>query len=155
MGFATLATTAASVAANALPNVLQAYALNKQSKSYNSIAEEQERLSNRQADLMEDAAVANQQRAARNATAQLAMARADAAASGLAAEGSARTRELDLATRLQDEINNQTDAALDEADHTRKQGAVHAWHARNYAAQAKTRSITSIFQALNLSSTEK
>ena len=155
MGFTTIATAAISAAANALPSALQAYALNKQSKSYNSIAEEQERLSNQQADRMEQAAVANQQRAARNATAQLAMAHTDAATSGLAAEGSAHTREVDLATRLQDEINNQADAALDEADHTRKQGAIHAWHARNYAAQAKTRSITSIFQTLNLSSTGK
>ena len=150
MGFTTL-TTAAVTAANALPHALQAYALNKQSKSYNSIAEEQEKLSNRQANRMENAAVANQQRAASNASAQLSMVRADAAVSNLATEGSAHTRELDLATRLQDEINNQADAALDEADHTRKQGAIHAWHARNYADQAKTRSVSSIFQALNLS----
>ena len=155
MGFTTLTTAAVSAAANALPHALQAYALNKQSKSYNSIAEEQERLSNRQANRMEDTAVANQQRASRNAAAQLAMARADAAVSNLATEGSAHTREQDLATRLQDEINHQADAALDEADHTRKQGAIHAWHARNYAAQAKTRSVSSIFQALNLSSLNK
>lgn len=136
MGFTTLA-TAAVTAAKVLPDAYQAYALNKQSKAYNNIAAAQERQAKRQAAQMEDTAVANQQRAARNAAARMAAARSDAAASNLATDGSAHMRELDLATRLQDEINLNANAALEEAGRTREQGKLQAWNTRNATAQAK------------------
>ncbi|MBR7110207.1 MAG: hypothetical protein IKC90_09210 [Akkermansia sp.] len=143
MGFTTLATVA--TIAKALPDALQAHALNKQSKSLNSIAGEQELLAARQAAHMENAAVSNQQRGAKNAAAHLAAARADAAASNLATEGSAHLREQDLVTRLQDEINLQANAMLDKADQIRKQGALNAWNTRHAAAQAKAGSIGAAF----------
>ena len=146
MGFSTSATIA--TVAKALPDAFQAYALNKQSKSLNSIAHEQERLAAQQAAHMENAAVNNQQRGAKNAAAHLAAARADAAASHLAPEGSAHQREQDLATRLQDEINLQANAMLDKADQIRKQGALNAWNTRHAAAQAKIGSIGAGFSTI-------
>lgn len=140
MGFTTLA-TAAVTAVKALPDALQAYSFNKQAKTLNKIAAEQESLANTQAARMENTAVANQQRAARNAAAQMGAARADAAASNLASEGSAHVRETDLATRLQDEITLNANAALDEATRTRQQGKLNAWNTRHAAAQAKMSSV--------------
>ena len=86
MGFTTLA-TAAVTAAKALPDALQAYSSYKQSKVLSRIAAEQERLADNQAARMENTAVANQQRAARNANARMAAARTDAAASNPRARG--------------------------------------------------------------------
>lgn len=140
MGFTTLA-TAAVTAVKALPDALQAYSFNKQAKTLNKIAAEQESLANTQAARMENTAVANQQRAARNAAAQMGAARADAAASNLMSEGSAHVRETDLATRLQDEITLNANAALDEATRTRQQGRLNAWNTRHAAAQAKMSSV--------------
>ena len=142
MGFTTLA-TAAVTAAKALPDALQAYSSYKQSKVLRRVAAEQEKLADNQATRMENTAVANQQRAARNANARMAAARADAAASNLLAEGSAHVREKDLATRLQDDIANNTNAALDEADRTRHQGKLNAWNTRHAAAQARMGAIGS------------
>ncbi len=140
MGFTTLA-TAAVTAVKALPDALQAYSFNKQAKTLNKIAAEQESLANTQAARMENTAVANQQRAARNAAAQMGAARADSAASNLMSEGSAHVRETDLATRLQDEITLNANAALDEATRTRQQGRLNAWNTRHAAAQAKMSSV--------------
>lgn len=140
MGFSTLATAAVTVA-KVLPDALQAYSANQQSKSLNSIATAQERMADTHAARMTDTAVANQQRAARNAHARMASARADAAASNLLTEGSVISRETDLATRLQDEITLHTNAALDEAARTRQQGRLNAWNTRQAAAQAKMSSM--------------
>lgn len=142
MGFTTLA-TAAVTAAKVLPDALQAHSLHKQSKALNNIAASQELMANQQAGRMEDSAVANQQRAARNAAAQMSAARADAVTSNLMPEGSAHVRELDLATRLQDEINLNTNAALEAAGRTRQQGRLQAWNTRSAAAQAKMGAIGS------------
>lgn len=140
MGFTTLATTALAVG-KVLPDALQAHALNKQSKSLNSAANAQERLSEQQANRMTETAIGNQQRAARNASMRMASVRADAAVSNLAPEGSAHSREIDMATRLQDEITNNANAALDRANQTRQQGALNAWNTRQAAAQAKVGSM--------------
>ncbi len=142
MGFTTLATVAVT-AAKALPEALQAYSSYKQSKVLSHIGAEQERLADNQAARMENTAVANQQRAARNAHARMAAARTDAAVSNLLAEGSAHVREKDLATRLQDDIANNTNAALDEADRTRRQGKLNAWNTRQASAQARMGAIGS------------
>lgn len=141
MGFTTLATTALAVG-KILPDAMQAHALNKQSKSLNSAADEQLRLAERQASHITRVALSNSRRAARNAAAQMGAARADAAASHLAAEGSAHLREQDLATRLQDEINSSANSALHQANQTREQGALNAWNTRQAAAQAKVGSIS-------------
>ncbi len=147
MGFTTLA-TAAVTAAKVLPDALQTYSFYKQSKALRHVAREQERLADAQADRMEDTAVANQQRAARNAESRMASARADAAASNLLAEGSVHMRETDLATRLQDDIANNTNAALDEADRTRRQGKLNAWNTRHAASQARMSALGSALSAV-------
>ena len=142
MGFTTLATTALAVG-KILPDAMQAHALNKQSKSLNSAANEQLRLAERQASHITSVTLANSRRGARNAAMQMGSARADAAASSLATEGSAHLREQDLASRLQDEINTTANATLHQANQTREQGALNAWNTRQAAAQAKAGSISS------------
>lgn len=133
MGF----TTIAAAAAVALPKVLEANAYRQQSKNLNAAANEQRKLANRQADALTDVAMENQRRASRNAQAQMGGARVDAAASNLAGDGTAHVREVDMATRLQDEITNNANAALDQANSVRQQGAYNAWNTRNSARQAK------------------
>lgn len=133
MGFTTIATAAAL----ALPKVIEAGTLREQSKQLNRAAVEQERLARRQAESMVSNALENQQRADRNAQARIGRARADAAASHLADDGSVRMREMDLATRLQDEITNNANATLQQAHAVAEQGAYTAWNTRNAAARAR------------------
>lgn len=141
MGFTTIATAAAAV----LPKIMEADALHRQSKQLNQAAAEQERLAARQADTLTTTAVANQQRGSRNAGEQVAQARTDAAASNLADTGSTRLREVDLATRLQDEITNNANVTLQQANATREQGAYTAWNTRNSAARARNQARASLF----------
>ncbi len=143
MGFTTIATAAAV----ALPKVLEADALRRQGKQLNQAAAEQERLANRQADALTSTALANRQRGERNAQARMAQARTDAAASHLADSGSTRMREVDLATRLQDEITNNANTMLQQANATREQGAYTAWNTRNTAARARNQSRAGLFSA--------
>ncbi len=137
MGFATIATTTAAL----LPKVLETHALTKQSKMLNKAANEQERLANRQAASIAGTAMENQRREARNAQAKLAHARVDAAASNLAEDGSTYKRELDLATRLQDEITNNANATLQQANTLQQQAAYNAWDTRNAARRSKMQAI--------------
>ena len=71
---------------------------------------------------------------------QLATARADAAASGILSSGTAEVRERDLATRLEDDINNRTNAALQEANTIRSQGTYDALDLQAQGSQARLRS---------------
>lgn len=143
MGFSTIATTAALSAARALPDALQAYTFYQQGKTLNRVADKQQLLADQRAAAEQDVAVANQQRAARNASARLASARADAAHSNLMPDGSAHLRETDLATRLQDEITAAANTALDHATRNRQQATLNAWHTRHYAEQSKTSALAS------------
>ena len=139
MGFttaATILTTAASVAGKAM----EASAERKQAREYNAAAEERRRLAENQADAITRTALENQRREQRNARSQVATARADAAASNLMSGGTATVRESDLATRLEDDINNRTNAALQEANNLRSQGAYDAHDLQMHARQARLRS---------------
>ncbi len=133
MGFSSILTTTAAV----LPKVLEAEAAFEQSKSLKRAANEQERLSNMQADAIEYSASENQKRMARNAQAELGHARVDAALSNTIQEGSTHQRELDLATRLQDDINAAANEQLSRANSVRQQGALDAWDLRNQARQSR------------------
>lgn len=133
MGFATIATATASL----LPKVLEAHALSQQSNMLNKAADEQEKLAGRQAASIANTAMENQRREARNAQNQIAQARVDAAASNLAEDGSAYKRELDLATRLQDEITHNANATLQQANTLQQQAAYNAWDTRNAAKRSK------------------
>ena len=139
MGFttaATILTTAATVAGKAM----EASAERKQARALNAAAEERRRLAENQAGAIAHTALENQRREQRNAQMQLASARADAAASNLLASGTAGVRERDLASRLEDDINNRTNAALQEANTIRAQGAYDANDLRTQASQARLRS---------------
>lgn len=136
MGFTTIATTA-SAAASALPHIMEYTSLRRQANELDSAAEQQQRLANRQADSLTSTALKNQQRSARNANAQMGSARLDAAASNLVDDGSTRMREVDMATRLQDEITHTANTSLQQAHSIREQGAYTAWNTRNAAARAR------------------
>lgn len=139
MGFttaATILTTAATVAGKAL----EASAERRQAREFNSAAAERRRLAENQAGAITRTAMENNRREQRNAQMQLASARADAAASGILSTGTANVRERDLATRLEDDINNRTNAALQEANTIRSQGAYDAHDLQAQASQARLRS---------------
>lgn len=139
MGFTTVVTllsTAATVAGKAV----EASAQRKQEREYNAAAEERRRLAEAQAAVITRTALENRRREQRNAQAQLATAAADAAASNLLSGGTSTVRELDLATRLEDDINNSTSAALHEANTIRSQGAYDAHDLQMHARQARLRS---------------
>lgn len=139
MGFttaATILTTAATVAGKAL----EATAERKQARAFNAAADERRRLAENQAGAITRTALENNRREQRNAQMQLATARADAAASGLLSSATATVRERDLATRLEDDINNRTNAALQEANTIRSQGAYDAHDLQAQSSQARLRS---------------
>lgn len=144
MGFATAATTAASV----IPAVFTAVTQRQESKTLKKAADIQEQMAGQQSSAMVDTAIRNQIRGERNANARLATARVDAAASNLADSGSVRVRERDLATRLQDEITANANITLQQANATLQQGMLNAWNTRNQARQAKAGAIASGIGAL-------
>lgn len=145
MGFTTTAilTTAAAVAGKAI----QAKAEYDQGKALKSAADLQQRLNEQRAQDMTDTALDNQRRSQRNAHMEIARARGDAARSNLAADGSSLTRETDLASRLEDDINNRTNAALQEVNTLRSQSALDNWDLRNQARQSRIRSLGSAIGA--------
>lgn len=139
MGFttaATILTTAATVAGKAI----EASAERKQAREYNAAADQRRLLAENQAGIITRTAMENNRREQRNAHSRLAAARADAAASHLQPGGTASVREADLATRLEDDINNRTNAALQEADTVRSQGLYDAHDLQMHARQARLRS---------------
>lgn len=137
MGFSTLAAATAATA-TVLPRLYESKAYKQESNNLNAAAATQERLSQAQSEAMINTALRNARAESRNANEQLGHAYADAGASNLAQEGSVVTREADLATRLQDDINLRTAAALEEADTTRRQGAYNAWNTRLAAQRSKS-----------------
>lgn len=139
MGFptaVTLMSTAAAVAGKAV----EAQAERKQAEEMEKAAAERLRIAGNQAGVITRTAMENQRREQRNAQMQMASARADAAASNISASGTAEVRHLDLATRLEDDINNRTNAALQEANTTLTQGAYDARDLQMQASQARLRS---------------
>ena len=96
--------------------VIEGQAQRAQAKALKQAASTQQELAERHAAAVVDTAMENARRETRNAQQELAHARADAAASSTLREGSTALRETDLATRLQDRINNQAEAALQQAN---------------------------------------
>ncbi len=142
MGFPTVATIAATAAA-VVPKIFEAKASFEQSEDQSQAADEQQYLANQQAEAYEETASANQRRGSRNAIAELAKNRVDAAASNTAQEGSTYLRGVDLATRLQDEIDANANELLTRANTIRRQGAYDAWDLRNQAKQSYTSGVGS------------
>jgi len=136
MGFTTIAAVV-SAAASTLPHIVEHSSLRRQANELDRAATQQQRLANKQADALTTTAQQNQQRSARNANEQMGAARVDAAVSNLADDGTARMREVDMATRLQDDITNTANTSLQQAQSIREQGAYTAWNTRNAAARAR------------------
>ncbi len=143
MGFTTIATVAATAAA-VVPKIVEADAAFEQSKALRQAASEQARLAGKQADAIEATAAENQRRGSRNAHMEMGRERTDAAVSNTAREGSTYQRGVDLATRLQDEINASANEQLMRANSIREQGAYDAWDLRNQARQSKAQGIGAV-----------
>lgn len=139
MGFTT-AVTLLSTAATVAGKAVEAQAERKQAGEMEKAAAERRRIAENQAGVVTRNAMENQRRELRNAQMQMASARVDAAASNLASAGTATVRETDLATRLEDDINNRTNAALHEANTLRTQGEYDARDLEMQASQARMRS---------------
>ncbi len=136
MGFTTAAIIT-STAAAAIPQFMGARASRRQAKHLEQAASQQEHLSAGQADAITETALDNQQRRARNARAELAAVRADAAVANTAQEGSTYLRGVDMATRLQDEISALANEELERGNQLRRQAAYDAWDTRNQARQSR------------------
>lgn len=145
MGFETAALI--SMASTGVSKAAQAYQEHEQSRDFRKAARATEQVSAAQSDAMARTAMDNSRREQRNAQMQMARARADAGASNLLSAGSAAQRELDLATRLEDEINNRTDAALEEASRIRRQGQLDAWNLRRQSRNARNNMLGSALEA--------
>lgn len=135
------------MAATAAAKTAQAIGEHEQGKAYRRAAQATEQTAHNRAESLTRTAMENQRREQRNAQMQMARARADAGASNLLSAGSVELRERDLATRLEDEINNRTDAALDEATRTRQQGRMDAWNLRQQARNAHNSMLGSALEA--------
>lgn len=140
MGFASIISAAGALASGAV----QASSQRQQSEAYREAAENQWKIANQTAEQITETALENQRRSHRNANMQLAEAQADAAASNLMREGSVILRETDLATRLEDEISNRTNAALQEANELRRQAAYDRRNLLLHAGTARSNSRVSL-----------
>ena len=139
MGFSTSSViTAVAMAAG---KAIEAHGERQQSKQLQIAAKQQQELADNQADTITNTALDNHRRAQKNARMRMAAAKADASASNLLPTGSILRREVDMATRLEDEINNATAGALAEANNTRTQGSLTAWNTSMQAKAAKNRSM--------------
>lgn len=126
---------------------MESQAQKQQGKAMLKAADAQEKLAERQASSIAHTAMSNRIRGERNADSELGMAVADAGASNLLREGSTLRRETDLATRLQDDIANQANAALEQGNNLRTQAAYTGWDMRNQAANLKRQSKGTLISA--------
>ncbi len=147
MGFSTIASTV-QLAGNALSSFQSYQSQKESSKQLNALANTQEIEGQQRSQAMIDIAMGNATRATRNAQSELARAQLDAASSNLISSGSVAVRERDLATRLQDDINNQTTAELQQANLVRNQSVLDAYNTRVQAAQAKADANTTLFKGI-------
>lgn len=147
MGFDPITLAAIGTAAAAAGKTTEALGEHAQSRALRKAAAATEQLAAGRADAITATAMENQRREHRNAAMQTARARADAGASNIISGGTAQIRETDLATRLADEINNRTNAALDEASRTRQQGIFDSWNLRQQSRNAHNRMAGSLLEA--------
>ncbi len=136
MGFTT-ATAIASIGTTALSTYMNYSAQREGSKQLKALADITEQEGAAQSDAMIDIAMKNASRATRNAQTQLASAQLDAARSNLVLTGSMEIRQQDLATRLMDEIKNESTAALNNANSYRAQSHLNAQQMRQEGKQMR------------------
>lgn len=132
------------LAATAAQTVISTTSALQQSKQLKAVAQRQLEDGETQRELLIDNALQNNTRAKKNMQGELAGARLDAAASNLAASGSTHLREVALATRLQDEITNTTDRALQDANLVYEQSLLNSYDTSMSATAAKTSAVTSV-----------
>ncbi len=136
MGFTT-ASAIASIGTTALSTYMNYSAQRESSKQLKALADLTEQEGAAQSDAMIDIAMKNASRATRNAQTQLASAQLDAARSNLVLTGSMEVRQQDLATRLMDEIKNESTAALNNANSYRAQSQLDAQQMRQEGSQMR------------------
>jgi len=129
-------------------SLIAASSQKRQSKQLSNIADYQERSGKEYSESIINTATGNSQRAARNAQSELAHARLNTATSGLAFAGSAHVRETDLASRLEDEIQIQTDSSLQQANKVREQASLDAYSTNMSSSAMKTRALGTIITGI-------
>lgn len=128
MGF-TVATLATTYLLKAASDYQQAQAYKAQANATGKAGEAQAQIMQQQAALSDAVAMDNDHMRRRNARNELSAVRVDNAASNLLSDGTGLSREIDMATRLEHEINSQTDAALRQGHDLRTQAAYTRWDA--------------------------
>lgn len=152
MGFATIASAVTS-AFRAYGDYQQAGALKAQAKVTSQAGDAQAKLLERDAAANDAVALQNDRMQRRNARSELAAVRADNAVSNLVADGTGLEREIDMATRLEREINVQTDDALRRSSNMRTQAAYTRWDSDMMASSLRRQAHGSNISALgNLAS---
>lgn len=152
MGFATIASAVTS-AFKAYGDYHQAGALKAQARATSQAGEAQAKLMERDAAANDAVALQNDRMQRRNARSELATVRTDNAVSNLAADGTGLEREMDMATRLEREINVQTDDALRRSSNMRAQAAYTRWDSDMMASSLRRQAHGSNVSALgNLAS---
>ncbi len=143
MGFSTLTPVLSLTSAVTKPimkaagNYQQANAYKAQAKATAQAGEAQARLMERDAAANDAIALQNNRMQQRNAQSEVSTVRADNADSNLISDGTGLNREIDMASRLQHEINIQTNDALRQSSNLRNQAAFTRWDANQQASNLK------------------
>ncbi len=110
--------------------------------------EAQARFMERDAAVNDAIALQNNRMMRRNAQSEQAAVRADNAVANLVADGTGLNREMDMAARLEHEINIQTDDALRQSSNMRNQAALTRWNTDVQAINLKRKASGSNMSAL-------
>lgn len=140
--------TAAQMVIQAANDYQQSRAYKAQAHATGLAGEAQARILESQAARGKVIAMENDRMQRRNARSELSAVRADNAASNLLSDGTGFTRELDMATRLEHEINSQTDAALRQSSDLSNQAAYTRWDAGVQAQNLRRKARGSNLSAL-------
>ncbi len=133
-----------AIAANAAATAIQYTSSRNQAKQLNAIAEQEQETGEKQKELLVDNAISNNTRAQKNMQSELAGARLDAAKSNTVSSGSTYVREVSMSTRLQDEITNTTERALQDANLVYEQSLIDSYNTKLNAYAAKTKATASL-----------
>ncbi len=122
---------------DAAGNLQQAYAYKAQAKATAQAGDAQARFMERDAAANDAVAMQNNRMMQRNSRSELSTVRTDNADSNLVSDGTGLSREIDMASRLQHEIDIQTNDALRQSSNMRTQAAYTRWDANQQASNLK------------------
>lgn len=140
--------SATKLTMDALADYQQAGAYKAQARATAQTGDVQARLMERDAVANDAIAMQNNRMQRRNAQSELAAVRSDNAVSNLISDGTGLEREMDMASRLEREINIRTDDALRQSSNMRNQAAYTRWDADLQASVLKRKAYGSKMSAI-------